>query len=39
VQLDAEVGIDRSEFGITWNRIGMTSMNNTITIRAVFVRR
>jgi polyisoprenoid-binding protein YceI len=38
VQLDAEVGIDRSDFGLTWNQMG-TSMKNTLTIRAVFTRR
>lgn len=38
VQLDAEVIIDRSDFGLTWNQMGMASMQNTITISAVFVR-
>jgi polyisoprenoid-binding protein YceI len=38
VWLDAEVHINRAEFGLTWNLIGMASMNNTITIRAVFTR-
>ena len=37
VQLDAEVGVDRSDFGLTWNQMG-TSMKNTLTIRAVFTR-
>ncbi|WP_234442954.1 YceI family protein [Streptomyces cellulosae] len=39
VHLDAEVVVDRSDFGITWNRAGMGSMQNTMTIHAVFVRR
>jgi polyisoprenoid-binding protein YceI len=38
VQLDAEVGIDRSDFGLTWDRMGAVSMKNTITFRAVFTR-
>jgi polyisoprenoid-binding protein YceI len=38
VALDATVQVDRSEFGLTWNRMGMTSMNNTITIHAVFTK-
>jgi len=36
--LDAIVQVDRSEFGLTWNQMGMVSMNNTITIHAVFTR-
>ncbi len=36
--LDATVQVDRSEFGLTWNQMGMVSMNNTITIHAVFTR-
>ena len=38
VQLDAEIDIDRSDFGLTWNQMGMTSMKNTLTIQAVFTR-
>ena len=38
VALDATVQVDRSEFGLTWNKMGMTSMNNTITIHAVLAR-
>jgi polyisoprenoid-binding protein YceI len=36
--LDATVHVDRSEFGLTWNQLGMASMDNTITIHAVFTR-
>jgi polyisoprenoid-binding protein YceI len=39
VQLDAEVGVDRSDFGLTWKKNGATSMTNTLTVRAVFTRR
>src|SRR5215469_11336616 len=37
--LDAEVHINRADFGLTWNLMGMTSMNNTLTIHAVFTWR
>jgi polyisoprenoid-binding protein YceI len=37
--LDAEVRINRSGFGLTWNLIGMASMNSTLAIHAVFTRR
>ena len=39
VWLDAEVHINRTDFGLTWNLMGMTSMNNTLTIHAVFTWR
>lgn len=38
VCLDATVRIDRAEFGITFNKMNMSSMQNTITIHAVFTR-
>jgi polyisoprenoid-binding protein YceI len=38
VQINAQVVIDRSDFGLTWNQLGMASMKNTITISAVFTR-
>jgi polyisoprenoid-binding protein YceI len=38
VVLDATVQVDRSEFGITTNQLGLMSTNNTIAIRAVFTR-
>ena len=38
VSLDAEVQVDRSDFGLTWNQMGMASMHNTITIHAVFTK-
>ncbi len=37
--LDAEVHINRADFGLTWNRLGMVSMNNALTIHAVFTRQ
>jgi polyisoprenoid-binding protein YceI len=39
IWLDAEVHINRADFGLTWNQMGMTSMNNTLTIHAAFTRR
>jgi polyisoprenoid-binding protein YceI len=39
VWLDAEVRINRADFGLTWNQMGMAAMNNTVTIHAVFARR
>ncbi len=38
VWLDAEVQVDRADFGLTWNQLGMASMKNTITVHAVFSR-
>jgi polyisoprenoid-binding protein YceI len=38
-QLDAEITVDRSEFGLTWNQLGMVSLKNVINVRAVFTRR
>ena len=39
ISLGAEVQIDRSDFGLTWNQMGMASMHNTITVHAVFTKR
>ena len=39
IWLDAEVHVNRADFGLTWNRMGMVSMNNTLIIHAVFTRR
>jgi polyisoprenoid-binding protein YceI len=36
VWLDAEVQVNRADFGLTWNQLGMTSMTNTITVHAVY---
>jgi polyisoprenoid-binding protein YceI len=38
VWLDAEVQVNRADFGLTWNQMGMASMDNTITVHAVFTR-
>jgi len=39
VVLDGETEVNRADFGLTWNKLGMTSMNNTITVHAVFTRQ
>jgi polyisoprenoid-binding protein YceI len=39
IWLDAEVHINRADFGLTWNQLGMISMNNTLATHAVFARR
>jgi polyisoprenoid-binding protein YceI len=38
VWLDAGLQVNRADFGLTWNQMGMASMENAITIHAVFVR-
>jgi len=38
VELYAEIEVNRRDFGLTWNRLGVVSMNNTITVHAVFTR-
>jgi polyisoprenoid-binding protein YceI len=38
VQLDARVPVNRADFGLTYSPLGMASLNNTITVRAVFSR-
>jgi polyisoprenoid-binding protein YceI len=37
--LDGELRVNRADFGLTWNQLGMASMNNTITVHAVFTRQ
>jgi polyisoprenoid-binding protein YceI len=39
VRLDGQVQVNRADFGLTWNRIGMVSMHDTITVHAVFTRQ
>ncbi len=39
VWLDAELHVNRADFGLTWNQLGMASMDNTITVQAVFTRQ
>jgi polyisoprenoid-binding protein YceI len=39
VWLDATVRVNRADFGITWNQLGMVAMTSTLTVHAVFTRR
>jgi polyisoprenoid-binding protein YceI len=39
IWLDAKVGVNRADLGLTWNLMGLVSMNNTLTIHAVFIRQ
>jgi polyisoprenoid-binding protein YceI len=36
VCLDADVRINRADFGLTWNAMGLAAMNTTLTVHAVF---
>jgi polyisoprenoid-binding protein YceI len=38
VQLDAEFAVERTEFGLDWNRMGLVSTKTVITTKAVFTR-
>src|SRR5215469_5751343 len=39
VRLDAAVAINRADFGLTWNFLGMVAMDTAISVHAVFTRR
>ena len=39
VELDGEIQVNRADFGMTWNQLGMVSVHNTITVHAVFTRQ
>ena len=39
VRLETEIPVNRADFGLTWNQLGVASMHSRITIRAVFTRR
>jgi polyisoprenoid-binding protein YceI len=39
VSLDAEVPVNRADFGLTYSPLRMASLNNTITVHAVFTRQ
>ena len=38
LQLDAEVPVNRADFGLAYSPLRMASLNNTITVHAVFTR-
>ena len=39
VLLDAEVPVNRADFGLTYSPLRMASLDNTITVQAVFTRQ
>jgi polyisoprenoid-binding protein YceI len=39
VTLEAEIPVNRSDYGMTWNMLGIAPMQNTIVIHAVFARQ
>jgi polyisoprenoid-binding protein YceI len=39
IRLEAEIVVNRADFDLTWNQMGMTAMDNTITVTAIFARR
>ena len=39
IWLDTEVRINRADFGLTWNWLGMVSATSILTVHAVFTRR
>ena len=36
--LDGELKVNRADYGLTWNFVGIAAMDNTITVHAVFTR-
>jgi polyisoprenoid-binding protein YceI len=38
IWLETVVRVNRGDFGMTWNQLGLISMNATLSIRAVFTR-
>src|ERR1700733_2015324 len=38
VSLDGELQVNRCDFGLTWNKLGIAPMDNTIVVHAVFTR-
>jgi polyisoprenoid-binding protein YceI len=38
VRLDGQLQVNRADFGLTWNFMGIASMHNTISVHAVFTR-
>jgi polyisoprenoid-binding protein YceI len=39
VWLDGEIPVNRADFGLTWNWLGIAAMDNTIVVHAVFTRQ
>ena len=39
VWLDGQLRVNRADFGLTWNRMGIAAMDNTIIVHVVFTRQ
>lgn len=39
VTLDAELPVNRADYGLTFNQLGMMAVKSTITVHAVFTRQ
>jgi polyisoprenoid-binding protein YceI len=39
VTLDGQLEVNRADFGLTWNWLGIAAMDSTIVVRAVFIRQ
>ena len=39
IRLDAEVPVNRADFGLTYSPLRMASLDNTITVHVVFTRQ
>ena len=39
ITLDGELQVNRTDFGMTWNFIGIAALDNTIAVHAVFTRQ
>jgi polyisoprenoid-binding protein YceI len=39
LQLDGELAVNRTDFGLTWNFIGIAATRSTLIVRAVFARQ
>lgn len=39
IWLDAEVTVDRADFGLSWNPLGLVSTKSALTVHAAFARR
>ena len=39
VRLDGELQVNRADFGMSWNWMGIAAMRNTIVVHAVFTRQ
>ena len=39
IVLDGELKVNRADYGMTWNFIGIAAMDSTIAVHAVFTRQ